>query len=174
MRIYLFISLVTLLVFGVGCASLPSGEGPDDVALSNTGNDSDLEAFPVAEAGYQRHVFRLPELEDESSHMVTLVIGKRVLTDTVNNYRILGSLEPVTVEGWGYTYYQLESQGQMMGTLMAVHPSAPKLERFIEVNTQMQPIRYNSKLPVVVIVPDGFDVKYRVWTAGDLQAAPQG
>ena len=28
-------------------------------------------------------------------------------------------------------------------------------------------IRYNSKLPVVVYVPDEFEVRYRIWTAGD-------
>jgi ecotin len=26
--------------------------------------------------------------------------------------------------------------------------------------------RYNSKLPVVVYVPEGFQVRYRVWEAG--------
>ena len=27
-------------------------------------------------------------------------------------------------------------------------------------------LRYNSRLPVVVYVPQGFDVRYRIWTAG--------
>jgi ecotin len=34
----------------------------------------------------------------------------------------------------------------------------------------MQPllINYNSKLPVVVYVPEGMDLKYRIWKAGKI------
>ncbi len=28
-------------------------------------------------------------------------------------------------------------------------------------------LRYNSKLPVVVYVPEGFEVRYRIWQAGE-------
>jgi ecotin len=35
-------------------------------------------------------------------------------------------------------------------------------------------VRYNSRLPIVVYVPTGTEVRYRVWTAGYLQPAPQG
>lgn len=173
MKILISVYLLAMLVISSGCASLRS-EHADRSAAAAVGVSSDLKAFPIADAGYKRHVVSLPALENESLYRVTLVLGKTVVTDSVNQYMMLGTLKPVTVEGWGYTYYQLESEGHMAGTLMAVRPSAPKVMRFVEVNTQLPPIRYNSKLPLVVIVPEGFEVKYRVWSAGELLTVPQG
>ena len=176
MKLLIRIHLLLLLIFAAGCAST---RAVGDAAVRATSKevaafDEDLEAFPLADPGYQRHVIRLPALDDEAAHFVTLVIGKTVHTDSVNNYRLLGRLEALTVEGWGYTYYQLESEGHMAGTLMAVNPAAPEVERFVEVSAPLEPIPYNSQVPVVVIVPEGFEVKYQVWSAAELRIAPQG
>jgi ecotin len=38
--------------------------------------------------------------------------------------------------------------------------------------TQGTLLRYNSKLPVVVFVPDGMGLRWRVWQAGAAQEAP--
>jgi ecotin len=167
-------SLLVASIFSAGCASLSTEADAANEYEVHAGSDADLRAFPLAPNGYQRHVIQLPKLQDESLHSVTLELGKTVQTDPVNHYRMIGTLEAITVEGWGYTYYALESNGEMAGTLMAVSPAAPVVERFVTVNTQIPPIRYNSKLPIVVIVPDGFEVKYRVWNAGKLKTAPQG
>ena len=48
---------------------------------------------------------------------------------------------------------------------MAVDPNAPKVERFVALAGEPQLIRYNSRLPVVVYVPDGVEVRYRIWRA---------
>jgi ecotin len=48
---------------------------------------------------------------------------------------------------------------------MAVDPSAPKVARFIPLGGEPYLIRYNSRLPVVVYVPEGVEVRYRVWSA---------
>ena len=53
----------------------------------------------------------------------------------------------------------------MAGTLMAVDPNAPKVPRFITLGGEPYLIRYNSLLPVVVYVPKGVEVRYRIWSA---------
>ena len=53
----------------------------------------------------------------------------------------------------------------MAGTLMAVDPNAPKVNRFITLGGEPYLIRYNSRLPIVVYVPEGVEVRYRIWTA---------
>ena len=53
----------------------------------------------------------------------------------------------------------------MAGTLMAVDPDAPKVDRFITLGGEPQLLRYNSRLPLVVYVPDGVEVRYRFWRA---------
>jgi ecotin len=50
---------------------------------------------------------------------------------------------------------------------MAVNPNEPKVERFISLGGEPYLIRYNSKLPVVVYVPKGVTVKYRIWKAAE-------
>lgn len=53
----------------------------------------------------------------------------------------------------------------MAGTLMAVDPNAPKVDRFVPIGGEPYLIRYNSRLPVVVYVPEGVAVRYRIWSA---------
>jgi ecotin len=53
----------------------------------------------------------------------------------------------------------------MAGTLMAVDPNAPKVERFITLAGEPKLLRYNSRLPLVVYVPAGVEVRYRLWRA---------
>jgi ecotin len=53
----------------------------------------------------------------------------------------------------------------MAGTLMAVDPKAPKVSRFITLGGEPFLVRYNSRLPIVVYVPKGVEVRYRLWKA---------
>jgi ecotin len=53
----------------------------------------------------------------------------------------------------------------MAGTLMAVDPIAQKIERFITLGGEPDLLRYNSRLPLVVYLPEGVEVRYRIWRA---------
>ena len=94
-----------------------------------------------------------------------LKIGKMVKTDEVNRYFFGGSLQAVNIEGWGFTRYVLAELGPMAGTLMAVSPDTPKVDRFITLGGEPQLLRYNSRLPLVVYVPAGVEVRHRIWRA---------
>jgi ecotin len=131
----------------------------------------DMKAFPPAEPGMSRYVIALPQQGDEAALRVELIIGKTVKTDANNRYFFAGALEVETIQGWGYPRYVLRSLGPMAGTLMAVDPDAPQVERFIGLGGEPQLLRYNSRLPVVVYVPEGVEVRYRIWRA-DPSATP--
>jgi ecotin len=90
-----------------------------------------------------------------------------VEVDAGNRYFFGGQLEPETIRGWGYTRYVLRELGPLAGTLMAVDPNAPKVERFITLGGEPSLLRYNSRLPLVVYVPEGVAVRYRLWRAED-------
>jgi ecotin len=49
---------------------------------------------------------------------------------------------------------------------MAVDPDAPKVNRFITLGVDPYIIRYNSRVPIVIYVPEGAKVRYRIWSAG--------
>jgi ecotin len=112
-----------------------------------------------------RYVINLPELADESTLKVELIVGRTVKTDAANRYFFAGTLETGTVPGWGFNYHILRKLGPMAGTLMAAEPAAPQVERFITLGGETQLLRYNSRLPLVVYVPAGVEVRYRLWRA---------
>lgn len=124
-----------------------------------------MKAFPMAGEGQSRHVIELPPQMDESSFKVELVIGKTVLVDSENHYFFAGKIQTKSIPGWGFTRYVLDDIGPMAGTLMAVNNDIPKVERFIKLLGEPYLVRYNSRLPVVVYVPEGVEVSYRIWSA---------
>lgn len=137
--------------------------------------ERNLKAFPPPEVGMTRHVLMLPPHNDEDSLRVELQIGKLVSTDPVNHYFFGGSLEAVRIEGWGFTRYVLEELGPMGGTLIGIDPDAPEVERFITLGGEIQLLRYNSRLPLVVYAPEGVEVRHRVWRAdAEMKPVPEG
>lgn len=135
------------------------------VSISLAFGADDMKAFPAAEEGMTRHVISLPKQQDESAFKVELMIGKMVKTDATNSYFFAGALETETIPGWGFDRYILRQLGPMAGTLMAVDPNAPQVERFISLGGEARLLRYNSRLPLVVYVPAGVEVRYRLWRA---------
>jgi ecotin len=125
-----------------------------------------MKAFPPAGSGMVRYVLQLPAQEDESLLKVELLVGQMVRTDAINLYFLGGKIEQETIKGFGYTIYKVSKIGPMAGTLIAVDPDEPKVDRFITLGGGPYLIRYNSKLPVVVYVPEGTEVRYRIWSTG--------
>jgi ecotin len=124
----------------------------------------DLKPFPPAEGGMTRHVIRLPKRENESDFKVELIVGKTVRTDAANRYFFAGNLSTETIPGWGFERYILPKLGPMGGTLMAVPADAPKVDHFVSLGSETI-VRYNSRVPLVVYVPAGVEVRYRLWRA---------
>jgi len=125
-----------------------------------------MKAFPPAEQAMVRYVLQLPEQKDESLFKVELIVGKTVRVDKENRYFFGGRIVAQTIVGWGYTRYTVSELGLMGGTLMTVDPRVPKVDRFVTLSGEPYLIRYNSRLPVVVYVPEGAEVRYRIWSAG--------
>jgi ecotin len=134
-----------------------------------------MKAFPPADEGMVRYVINLPEQADETEWRVELLVGRTVQLDAANRYFFAGTLETETIEGWGFDRHILRQLGPMAGTLMAVNPDAPKVERFITLGGEPRLLRYNSRLPLVVYVPEGVEVRYRFWRAdAEVASAERG
>ena len=127
----------------------------------------ELQAFPPAQAGMERFVIVLPQVErgEEDDFQVELIVGKEMLTDGVNRVRLGDAIEPRTLEGWGYTYYEVSGSSATISTLMAPPEGAPQVKAFVQA-APLQ-IRYNSRLPIVVYAPRGYEVRYRIWNASE-------
>lgn len=124
-------------------------------------------AYPKAEEGMVRYVLLLEPKEDESLCRVELQVGKVIETDGVNKYGFGGEIEKETIKGWGYTKYVVKegSFDHAFSTRIGVPAGQPKVKKFVTVGGGPLLVRYNSKLPIVVYVPAGGEVRYRIWQA---------
>lgn len=151
-------------VMAMACLAMLSG-----IAILNGADKNgadNMRAFPPAPAGMVRYVLHLPKQADEVAFKVELVVGKTVMVDSGNRYFFVGKIEEQAIPGWGFPRYDVTELGPMAGTLMAVDEGAPKVKRFVTLGGEPYLIRYNSRLPIVVYVPEGVEVRYKVWTAG--------
>lgn len=126
-----------------------------------------LAPYPQAEQGMVRHVIFLDKKSDESLFKVEIVPGK-VMNVDCNHHTLMGKIDEKDVQGWGYTYYEFTSNGQTRSTMMACNK--PNEDRFVSAQTTL--IRYNSKLPIVVYAPLGYEIKYKIWKAGKAKSIP--
>lgn len=123
-----------------------------------------MEAFSPPEKGQLRYVLQLQAHDDESNYKVELIVGKTVEVDVTNQYFFNGKILKETIAGWGFPRYLVKALGPMAGTLMAVDPNTPKVERFVHLGGEPYLIRYNSRLPIVIYVQEGVEVRYRIWS----------
>ena len=127
----------------------------------------ELKAFPEAKEGTDRFVIVLPHKErgEENDFMVEIIAGKTMLTDGVNQMRLGNIIKPRPLRGWGYTYYEVSEEPTAMSTLIGVPEGTVKVKQFV--SSSPLKIRYNSRLPIVVYVPKGLKVQYRIWKASE-------
>jgi len=148
-------SLTRLLILGLVVLSIPTfaAEHPE------------LKAFPAAQEGIERFVIVLPQKErgEEDAFKVELIVGKEMLTDGVNLVRLANTIEARPLQGWGYTYYEVTGSSEALSTRMAPPEGASKVKRFVTAPSLH--ISYNSRLPIVVYAPKGYEVHYRIWQA---------
>jgi len=134
-----------------------------------------MQAYPAAEAGMVRFVLHLDPQNNEDLFRVQLLVGQTVTIDEVNRYFFAGELVEESIEGWGFPKYTLKHLGPLAGTRIGVDPDAPKVKRFISLGGEPSILRYNSRLPLVVYVPEDVEVRYRIWkTAPESTPIPRG
>lgn len=125
---------------------------------------ANLKPYPVTIDSLERHIIYVEPQADESLLQIELVGGKTLTVDC-NHHRLMGGFKEKTLEGWGYNYYVFETNNNVMSTLMLC-PDGVNTEKFV--SGENISIRYNSRLPIVVYLPKDCELKYRVWTAGEL------
>lgn len=138
-------------------------------SLSASGAEHpELKPFPAATEGMERFVIVLPHKErgEEDDFRVEIIVGKQMLTDGVNLVRLGNTIEPRTLRGWGYTFYEVTGPSETLSTMMAPPEGSPMVEAFV--TAAPLHIRYNSRLPIVIYAPRGYEARYRIWQASDV------
>lgn len=162
----LFIATALFSLASIGLGSVSQAQEP-------TESQQNLKAFPAAKDGLKRFVIHLPTREDEMDVKVEILAGKTMNIDC-NRHWFIGDLKTGTAEGWGFDYFTLEASGDAAATNMGCAPNSGR-EAFVQVQGQNFIQRYNSRLPLVIYAPEGFEIRYRLWEASkDVSTAKEG
>ncbi len=137
------------LAFAVFCAAAPARAG----AVEDY-----LKPFPAALEGARRHVIAPPARRDENDRKIEIRVG-RVMDVDCNTRGLIGAFEEKTLQGWGYSYLVFVTKGEVVSTMMAC-PDGTKRRDFVAGQPRLA--RYNSRAPLVVYAPEGYEVRYRV------------
>ena len=124
----------------------------------------DMSMYPVPQEGFKRVFIHLEEQENEADFQIEFYAGKTMEIDC-NKHALMGEFIEQNLSGWGYSYYNFETNSEFRTTLMAC-PDDEKHQEFVKSTTKM--VRYNSKLPIVIYIQDGFQIKYSIWKRQEL------
>ncbi|MBK9081670.1 MAG: ecotin family protein [Rhizobiales bacterium] len=138
------------LALGLVCAAASARAG----ALEDY-----LKPFPAAVDGAPRHVIAPPARRDEEARKIEIRVG-RVMNVDCNTRGLIGRFEEKTLEGWGYSYLVFVTRGEVVQTMMAC-PETTKRKGFVAGPPHLA--RYNSRAPLAVYAPEGYEVRYRVF-----------
>ena len=118
--------------------------------------------FPAPKYGFKQVFIKVPAKKNENNYQVEILVGKTQMVDC-NRHFMGGTIEEQNLDGWGYTYYVAETNGNVGSTMMAC-PDGKLTKQFVQLPSMT--VRYNSKLPIVIYVPEGLEVNYKIWSAG--------
>lgn len=127
--------------------------------------------FPAPAQGMTQHIITLPSLADEQHYKMEIDIGRTALIDC-NKHGLTGELQQLTLKGWGYDYYQVDTITDGPSTMMACFDKA-KTASFLTIPGPLM-LNYDSRLPKVFYLPQGAQLRYRIWsTHGEYQYSPE-
>jgi ecotin len=127
----------------------------------NKNIDPETKMFPMPEQGNKQHILTLPKLNDESNFMIEIQIGRNQMVDC-NQHRLMGSVELQTLEGWGYTYYQVDKVMDGASTMKMC--DQPNQNQFVMLGEGIK-MAYDSRLAKVFYLPENIELRYRIWQA---------
>lgn len=131
------------------------------VAMSGFSQDKvDSKIFPEPKEGYKQVIIDLQSKKNEDVLKLEIIVGKNAKVDKCNQFFLAGDLKSQDLKGYGYTYYNFISDGTIAGTKKGCMDNE-LIEKFI--TGQPKIIDYNSKIPVVIYVPNDMEVQYRFW-----------
>ena len=122
----------------------------------------DVSVFPEAEKGYKKMVIEVPHSNNDNNKKIEFTVGTWVEVDECNLHNLQGNFANKELTGWGYNYFVFSSNGDIMSTRKAC-PDNKMIRKFVTAPSQT--VDYNGRMPIVVYVPEKYDVQFRIFTS---------
>lgn len=129
-------------------------------AQQRRSDDGTTGMFPAPKPGMVQHLLTLAPLEDESSSLLEVEVGRIKMIDC-NKHGLSGEIRELNLPGSGYIYYSVESVTDGPSTQRACFDGATT-EAFVRIPTVLK-LPYDSRLPKVFYLPVGVQLRFRVW-----------
>ncbi|GGP60570.1 ecotin [Shewanella algicola] len=140
------------------------------MSAENYQAQADTNMYPAPQGSMVQHILTLPKLNSESEYLIEIQIGQNKLVDC-NKVKLMGEIETMSIDGWGYRYYQVDSIIQGPSTLMMCTDA--KKAQFVVLNDSLTQA-YDSRLPKVFYLPKDAQLRYRIWQiASDFEYSGQ-
>ncbi|WP_256870914.1 serine protease inhibitor ecotin [Shewanella sp. Scap07] len=127
-------------------------------------NTEQTKMYPAPDSGMKQVVLTLPKRVDEQDYKLEIEIGQWQQQDC-NKQRLGGEIQQQTVQGWGYSYYQVDRISAGPSTLMAC-PDTATTREFVTLMNSLT-LDYDSRLPKVFYIPESAQLRYKVWQSNN-------
>lgn len=119
--------------------------------------------YPAPQEGWEKVVVDLPVTKkDLKEHRVEFTVGFEMETDLCNPYSLIGDWTEYEVKGTELIYFIASTKGQVVKT-MGECPTDKKISQFVGLKSSS--VVYNGEQPLVVYIPEGYQLRYRLWSA---------
>lgn len=118
--------------------------------------------FPKTEKGYKQMVISVPHSDSDENKKIEFLAGKLTEVDGCNQFSLQGEFVKTTLTGWGYEYYTFKTNGNVISTLMGCG-DLPNRTVFVSGQPELAP--YNGRLPIVVYIPEEYDLQFKIYKA---------
>lgn len=125
-------------------------------------NEFDLSVFPKAKAGFEEKI--IPIDGASNNIRIELFVSTTKAVDTCNKFTLLGNFEQKTLRDWRYNYYEFKTKGQVEGEYICPYDNN-KVEKVIYAQSKIIDNYDNS--PVIVYIPNGYSLEYKIWKTND-------
>jgi len=123
-----------------------------------------LEPFPKPVVGEKMLVIEVPHSAKDAHKKIEFYVGKMMEVDACNRHGLMGTTSLKNLEGWGYSYYSFQTKGDAFSTQMGC-PDNTKVWKFISAQPTL--IDYNGRMPIVIYVPEDYEVRFKIYQAED-------
>lgn len=160
---HIYLLLISCFLFS--CVSIKVDTETDNTSENGEVSENlyeqiyDISMYPEPKKGDKRYIIELDKQDNESDYKLEIFIGK-IMDIDCNQHNLMGTFEKLTAKGWGYPYFEFKTNGETISTLQGClnHTKAPKF-----VHGEKKLLNYNSRLPIVVYAPEGYELRYNIW-----------
>jgi ecotin len=129
---------------------------------------SNVNGYPKPDSKSVQKVITLAPIADEDSHYVEIMVGKKTTTDACNTYVLQGELKVDYAQDSHNHFYKFTTDGTIMSSAVGCLDT----KTFEKVAyAQSENVKYDSKNPIVVYVPKGYEVDYKIWSSSKINKA---